>query len=58
MKGGVPMHSENIYDAIRHFKFSASPSNSDSSAPATVGDIKKLIDEIAKLAEAIAESKE
>lgn len=52
------MHSENIYDAIRHFKFSASPSNSDSSAPATVGDIKKLIDEIAKLAESIAESKE
>lgn len=50
------MRSDEIYDAIRHFRFSASPSNSDSSAPATVGDIKRLIDEVAKLAEAIADS--
>lgn len=52
------MRSEDIYDAIRHFKFSASPSNSDASAPATVGDVNRLINEIAKLIAAIAESNE
>lgn len=45
-----------IERAIEHFKFSVRPSNGSSSTPATVGDINKLIDEVAKLARVIANS--
>jgi predicted neutral ceramidase superfamily lipid hydrolase len=35
--------------ALRHYKFVASPTSTNSSQPVTVGDINKLIDETAKL---------
>jgi hypothetical protein len=42
--------------AIKDFKFYASPSSGNQFDTATVGDIKKLIDQIAKLAESLMES--
>lgn len=39
--------------AIENFVFSAKPSNSDSSAPATVGDINNLITQTVALARAL-----
>lgn len=50
------MDSNAIRAAIQKFTFEAAPSSGDSSAPATVGDIKKLIAKIAELSEVIADS--
>ena len=47
-----------IERAIEHFNFSARPTNGSSSAPATVGDINRLINEVVKLASVIANSLE
>lgn len=44
--------------AIKHFKFYASPSSGNSSEPATVGDINKLIQQTAKLMEAFVDALE
>lgn len=43
-----------IEKAIKHFEFYASPSSTNNSEPATVGDINKLIQEISKLARSIS----
>lgn len=42
-----------VESAIENFVFSAKPSNSDSSAPATVGDINNLITQTVELARAL-----
>ena len=47
---------DDLEDAIEQFRFSAKPASADSNAPATIGDINKLIDKIAVLAEAIKDS--
>ncbi|MCI7130372.1 MAG: hypothetical protein MSA09_07415 [Lachnospiraceae bacterium] len=43
-----------VEKAIKHFEFYARPSSANHSEPATVGDIKKLIEEISKLARSIS----
>ena len=47
-----------IRQAIKHFKFYATPSIGSSSEPATVGDINKLIQQTAKLMEAFVDALE
>lgn len=47
------MDKKELYKAIEDFKFYATPSNSNSSAPATIGDIRKLITETENLAQKI-----
>lgn len=56
MKKGCDYMLDDLEDAIEQFRFSAKPSSADSNAPATIGDINKLIDKIAVLAEAIKDS--
>lgn len=43
------MDENRIQKAVEHFKFYAKPSNANRSAPATVGDIHKLIEQTEKL---------
>lgn len=50
------MDVDRIQKALEDFKFYSAPSNGDSSAPATVGDIHKLIDRIEILVNEIMES--
>ncbi|MCM1246460.1 MAG: hypothetical protein NC293_12535 [Roseburia sp.] len=50
------MDRQHIKKALENFKFSSSPSNADSSAPATVGDIRNLITQIEILVNEIIES--
>lgn len=50
------MDVERIQQALEDFKFYSAPSNGDSSAPATVGDIRNLISQIEKLVNEIIES--
>lgn len=46
---------DKIKQAISNFKRNASPSNASLSGEVTAADIRKLIDEIAKLANVIAQ---
>lgn len=50
------MDVERIQQTLEDFKFYSTPSNGDSSAPATVGDIRNLINQIEKLVNEIIES--
>lgn len=43
------MTEEKIREAIRHYKFVASPSNGNGSAPATIKDINNLIEKTSEL---------
>ena len=43
------MDRQTMLDAIKHYKHEADPHNPHSSDPATIKDIKKVIDETAKL---------
>lgn len=43
------MNEEKIRKAIKHYKFVASPSNGNGSAPATVKDINNLIEKTSEL---------
>lgn len=47
-----------MLQAIKHFKFHATPSSGNYSDPATVGDINKLIQQTAKLMEAFVDALE
>lgn len=46
------MDIQKLYEAVSRFQFSANPTSTDYSLPATVGDIKKLIEKTAELFEA------
>ena len=43
------MYDDEVQNLINRFLFSAKPNNGDSSAPATVDDINKLVEKIAEL---------
>lgn len=58
-KGGdFVADTQAMRQAIKHFKFYATPSSGSSSEPATVGDINKLIQQTAKLMEAFVDALE
>lgn len=42
------MDTEKLRNLVRNFQFYSKPSNGDSSAPCTVGDINKMISNLAK----------
>ena len=50
------MDEDKIRNAIKHYKFVASPSNGNVSAPATVKDINNLIEKTAELIFAVVEA--
>ena len=50
------MNEEKIRKAIKHYKFVASPSNGNGSAPATVKDINNLIEKTSELIVAVVEA--
>ena len=49
------MYDDEVQNLINRFLFSAKPSSGDSSAPATVGDINKLVEKIAELVHDISQ---
>lgn len=50
------MDEDKIRNAIKHYKFVASPSNGNGSAPATVKDINNLIEKTAELIFTVVEA--
>ncbi len=40
-----------LQKAINHFKYVSNPSNGNSSEPCNIGDIRKVVNEMAKLME-------
>ena len=49
------MYDDEVENLINRFLFSAKPNNGDSSAPATVDDINKLVEKIAELVHDISQ---
>ena len=43
------MYDDEVQNLINRFLFSAKPNNGDSSAPATIGGINKLIEKVVEL---------
>ncbi len=41
--------TKRLYDAVENFRFYGGPSNSSGSAPATVKDVKDVVDGVAAL---------
>ncbi|MGP1613003.1 MAG: hypothetical protein ACTTG8_07905 [Catonella sp.] len=49
------MYDDEVQNLINRFLFSAKPSSGDSSAPATIGDINKLIEKVVELVRDISQ---
>lgn len=45
--------TENLRNLVEQFRFSSNPSNADSSAPCTVGDVRRVVKNIADVLDAL-----